>query len=171
MNGQYLARISPAELAPLVARELVRQGVATDAVTGERRQWFEQLLEQLKVRGRTVVEIARQAAGYMRDEVIIDPEAAERQWKDPAATTDILVAARGRLAALDAWTPDAMEATLRELAESRGVGAGKLFQPLRVALTGSSASPGIFDVLLLLGRERSLARIDAAVARLCGPGA
>jgi glutamyl-tRNA synthetase len=56
-----------------------------------------------------------------------------------------------------------MEASLRQLAEQRGIGAGKLCQPLRVALTGSAASPGIFDVLVLLGRERSLARIDDSV--------
>jgi glutamyl-tRNA synthetase len=59
-----------------------------------------------------------------------------------------------------------MEAHLRRVAEQRGVGAGKLFQPLRVALTGSAASPGIFDVLKLLGRERSLERIDAAVRHI-----
>jgi glutamyl-tRNA synthetase len=52
---------------------------------------------------------------------------------------------------------------LRILAEQRGVGAGKLFQPLRVALTGLTVSAGIFDVLALLGRDRALARIDDAV--------
>jgi glutamyl-tRNA synthetase len=56
-----------------------------------------------------------------------------------------------------------MEHALRALAERRGTTAGKIFQPLRVALTGTAASPGIFDVLAALGRERSLARIDAAV--------
>jgi glutamyl-tRNA synthetase len=61
-----------------------------------------------------------------------------------------------------------MEDALRHLAEGLGFGekAGKIFQPLRVALTGLSVSPGIFDVLGMLGRERSLARIDAAVAEL-----
>ena len=59
-----------------------------------------------------------------------------------------------------------MEEATRRLAESLGVGAGKLFQPLRVALTGSTASPGIFDVLLILGRERALRRIDAALTYL-----
>jgi glutamyl-tRNA synthetase len=49
------------------------------------------------------------------------------------------------------------------MADSRGIGAGKLFQPLRVALTGLTASPGIFDVLVVLGRDHSLGRIDAAV--------
>ena len=60
-----------------------------------------------------------------------------------------------------------MERALRKLAEQLGFGetAGKIFQPLRVALTGHSTSPGIFDVLRLLGRSRSLARIDAALVR------
>ncbi len=63
-----------------------------------------------------------------------------------------------------------MEEALRALAERLGFGekAGKIFQPLRVALTGLGVSPGIFDVLLMLGRDRSLARIDAAVDRLRG---
>jgi glutamyl-tRNA synthetase len=59
-----------------------------------------------------------------------------------------------------------MEESLRQFAETSGVSAGKVFQPLRVALTGLSASPGIFDVLVLLGRERSLRRLDAALTRL-----
>ena len=59
-----------------------------------------------------------------------------------------------------------MEDALRTLAEHRGMSAGKLFQPLRVALTGLTASPGIFDVLLMLGRDRALARIDAGVTWL-----
>jgi glutamyl-tRNA synthetase len=72
------------------------------------------------------------------------------------------------LAAMPGWQADTMEETLRTLAEQRGFGdkAGKIFQPLRVALTGLSVSPGIFDVLIMLGRDRSLARIDAAVRHL-----
>jgi glutamyl-tRNA synthetase len=108
----------------------------------------------------------RQAEPYFREEVSYDADAVAKQWKDRGATADALQATAQRLASLDAWTADAMEAALRELADARGVGAGKLFQPLRVALTGQSASPGIFDVLLVLGRERSLARLDAATRAL-----
>jgi len=77
-------------------------------------------------------------------------------------TAELLDDARDALAATGDWNAGPLEEALRGVAERRGVGAGKLFQPLRVALTGSSVSPGIFDVLMLLGRERSLARIDAA---------
>jgi glutamyl-tRNA synthetase len=64
------------------------------------------------------------------------------------------------------WTEEALEEALRGLADEMGLGAGKLFQPLRVALTGSSASPGIFDVLVLLGRERALKRLRGATEAL-----
>ena len=88
-----------------------------------------------------------------------------KQWKDPVIS-DLLGDARDALAATSDWTAGPLEEALRGVADRRGLGAGKLFQPLRVALTGSSISPGIFDVLMLLGRDRSLARIDTALREL-----
>jgi glutamyl-tRNA synthetase len=67
---------------------------------------------------------------------------------------------------MDDPTPDILEAELRALADRLGIGAGKLFQPLRVALVGTDQSPGIFDVILLLGRDRAVARLDRALADL-----
>ena len=62
------------------------------------------------------------------------------------------------------WTTAALEANLKAYAEAQGLGLGKLAQPLRAALTGQTTSPGIFDVLALLGKEESLARLDAQAA-------
>jgi glutamyl-tRNA synthetase len=59
-----------------------------------------------------------------------------------------------------------MEESLRALAERQGVGGGKIFQPLRVALTGLTVSPGIFEVMVMLGKEKTLARIASAIAQL-----
>jgi glutamyl-tRNA synthetase len=120
------------------------------------------LLELLRVRSRTVSDVVRQAGPYFGDDVELDPDAVAKQWKDPV-TSELLGEARDALAATNDWHAGPLEAALRGVAEHRGLGAGKLFQPLRVALTGSSVSPGIFDVLTLLGRKRSLARIDAAL--------
>jgi glutamyl-tRNA synthetase len=106
----------------------------------------------------------------LRDEVTYDADAVAKQWRDRPATAEILTAVRDSLAGLATWAPEAMEQALRSLAETRGVAAGKVFQPLRVALTGLSVSPGIFDVLALLGRERSLQRIKQALVRLNGGG-
>jgi glutamyl-tRNA synthetase len=79
--------------------------------------------------------------------------------------------ARQRLARISArlsdekdWTIEPLEASLKQMAEELGLGLGKLAQPLRAALTGQTTSPGIFDVLVLLGKDESLARIDAQAA-------
>jgi glutamyl-tRNA synthetase len=82
-------------------------------------------------------------------------------------TTDarsLLAEAREKLAALPEWSVPAIEASVRALAEARGLKLGKVAQPLRAALTGRVVSPGIFEVMVLIGREESLARIgDQAV--------
>jgi len=170
MNGQHLSLLSAHDLAPLVVPAVVAAGLATAAELDARRDWWLSLLELLKVRSRTTDDIVRQAAPYLRDDISYDPEAVAKQWKDRPATATLLAETRAALAAVPAWEPAAMEEALRALAERLGMGekAGKIFQPLRVALTGLGVSPGIFDVLLMLGRERSLARIDAAVGQLRG---
>lgn len=166
MNGQHLSMIALDELAPRVARALAAAGLATEAELEARRDWYYALLDLLRVRARTIDDVVRQAAPYLRDEIEYDPEAVAKQWKDAPATAELLEATRDRLADVDEWAPAPMEAALRILAEERGVAAGKIFQPLRVALTGLSVSPGIFDVLVALGRERSLGRLDRAVGML-----
>ncbi len=166
MNGQHLSLMTSAEIEPRVTPALVKAGLATARDLAARRDWYLSLLDQLKVRARTIDDIVRQAAPYLRDEVSYDPDAEVKQWKDPAASAELLRQVGEVLAALPAWEPAPMEEALRSLAEARGVGGGKVFQPLRVALTGLTVSPGIFDVLVLLGRDRSLERIDAAVRHL-----
>ena len=171
MNGQHLSMVATADLAAIVTPALEAAGLATGADLASRREWYLALLELLKVRARTIDDIVRQAGPFFRDEIDYDPEAEAKQWKDRPATAGLLAAMRDALAGLSAWEPAAMEEALRALAERLGFGdkAGKLFQPLRVALTGLGVSPGIFDVLVMLGRDRSLTRIDAAVSRLAGP--
>jgi glutamyl-tRNA synthetase len=165
MNGQHLNLMSAVELVALVAPAIEAAGLATAAELEDRRAWFVALLELLKVRARTIDDIVRQAAPYFRDAITYDADAVAKQWKDRAATVDILRKTRQALEATTTWETAALEESLRLVAEQLGFGdkAGKVFQPLRVALTGLAASPGIFDVLIMLGRQRSIARIDAAV--------
>jgi glutamyl-tRNA synthetase len=170
MNGQHLNLITSEELLARVVPALVAAGLATEAELELRHDWLVTLLDLLKVRARTIDDIVRQAGPYFHDVVGYDPDAVAKQWKDRAATADILTHVRDELGRLESWEPAAMEEKLRMLAERMGFGdkAGRVLQPLRVALTGLAASPGIFDVLSILGRDRSLARIDAAVAHLRG---
>jgi glutamyl-tRNA synthetase len=78
-----------------------------------------------------------------------------------ADARDLLGRIQARLESQIDWTTDDLEASLKSMAEDLGLGLGKLAQPLRAALTGQTTSPGIFDVLVLLGRDESLARIAA----------
>jgi glutamyl-tRNA synthetase len=168
MNGQHLSMISTAELLERVIPALEAEGYATRTELEGRRDWLLGLLDLLKVRARTIDDIVRQASPYFRGPIVYDPDAVAKQWKDRAGSADILASARETLASVADWSAPSMEEALRELTERLGFGdkAGKVFQPLRVALTGLAASPGIFDVLVVLGRDRSLTRIDDAVAWL-----
>jgi glutamyl-tRNA synthetase len=166
MNGQHLSLTSTTDLAPRLIPLIVGAGLATEQELESTGDWFHQLIDLLKVRARTLDDIVRQAVPYFSETVEYDAEAVAKGWKDREATQTILSASRDALTSAPTWTTDALEPELRGLAERIGIAAGKIFQPLRVALTGVAASPGIFDVLVLLGRERSLARIDAALRRL-----
>jgi len=163
MNGQHLSLLANEALAPLVIDALAEARLETREQLEARRSWLLSLIDLLKVRSRTIDDIVRQAIPYMAEHVSYDADAVAKQWKDRAATVGLLSSVRNTLASVDAWEPPVLEEALRILAEQRGVGAGKLFQPLRVALTGLTVSAGIFDVLALLGPDRALARIDDAV--------
>jgi glutamyl-tRNA synthetase len=84
-------------------------------------------------------------------------EGAAKLLEDGAR--QLLARARDALAAVGDWSAPALEAAIREVAEEAQIGLGKVAQPLRAALTGRTTSPGIFDVLALLGREESLGRL------------
>jgi glutamyl-tRNA synthetase len=166
MNGQHLAQSPIEEIEAFVWPAFERAGYITVADINDKREWYRGLLELLRVRARTIDEIVALASPYFQQLVEYDAAVVAKPWKDAAASRDVLTAVLATLEALDDWNVAAMEESLRKLAEQMGVGSGKIFQPLRVALTGQTASPGIFDVLLYVGRERSIARIHAAIAYL-----
>ena len=163
MNGQHLSMMPLAELEPTVTRALVAAGLATEAELAARHDWYLTLIDLLRVRARIIDDIVRQAVPYFAEHIDYDPEAVAKHWKDRAAAASMLRDIHSALAGVQAWEAASLEASLRALADRLGIGGGKLFQPLRVALTGLTVSPGIFDVLVLQGRERSLARVHAAV--------
>jgi glutamyl-tRNA synthetase len=167
MNGQHLSKRPLSEVLPRVTDALVRHAVATPEQLAADPAWTAHLVDQLRVRARTVEEVVTQARPYLIDALEYDQEAvAKTLLKDRAASADILSATRDALASAPAWTADALEPALRTLAESRGLAAGKIFTPLRVAITGLSVSPGIFDVLTLIGRTRSLERLARTIDML-----
>ena len=166
MNGQHLSRLSAADLEPEITERIVRAGLARAEDLAARRDWYHRLIDLLKVRARSLDDIVEQARSYLLDRVVYDEEAVRKHWKDPAEVRARLAALRQRLAAAPAWDEATLEAELRALADELGVGAGKLIHPLRVSLTGTAGSPGIFEVLVVMGPELALRRLDDAIGAL-----
>ena len=168
MNGQHLSRVPVTELEPRVTPMIVAAGLATAGDLAARRDWYLALLDLLRVRARTTDDILRQAVPYFDRPIEYDEAAVSKSWKEPAEAARLLSAAGAALAAAPEWTVEGLEAALRGLAESLGLSAGRIFTPLRVALTGMSVSPGIFELLVAMGRDLSLRRITNAVQWLAG---
>ncbi len=105
---------------------------------------------------------------FLFEPPVDDPKAWKKVMRPDALS--LLEGARAALAGADGFSAAAIEAALAPLVERMGVKPGRLYQPIRVAITGSSVSPGIFESLAALGREESLARIDAAIERLRAAG-
>src|SRR5689334_1238735 len=166
MNGQHLSMTPLAELEPRITPAIIAAGLADEATLASRRDWYLDLLDLLRVRARTIDDIVRQAGPYFLATIEYDPEAAAKHWKDKAATADLLRGVAESIIFVTPWNAEQLEAALRGFAERRGIAAGKVFQPLRIALTGLTVSPGIFEVLVAMGRELSLKRIGDAVAWL-----
>ncbi len=126
------------------------------------------VLAPMVERAKTLLEMADGAVTFFERGVTFDEAAAKKHLTAEAKT--ILESARALIDARFAEGGHALEAAFRDAAAAQGLGLGKLAQPVRVAVTGTTVSPPLFDTIVLLGREESLARIDAALARI-GTGA
>jgi len=166
MNGQHLSIVPLEELEPRVTPRIVEARLATEEELVERRDWYLRLLDLLRVRSRTIDDIVNQARPYFLEDIEYDPVAVAKNWKDPSEASSLLSDTRGALAAVELWDTTTLETSLRTLAEKRGIAAGKIFQPLRVALTGLTVSPGIFEMLVQMGKSLSLKRIEKALQKL-----
>ncbi len=148
LNGHYLREADDTRLAALVA-PLMDRAPAPALLAAA--------MPVLKVRAKDMNELASGAAFLSATRPLALDAKAETLLDGEART--YLSHIHMQFSAQNDWTTAALEATLKPMAEGLGVGLGKLAQPLRAALTGLATSPGIFDVLVLLGRDESLARI------------
>src|SRR5690242_4730373 len=157
MNGQYLSASSAEELDPLVAPQLAALGLNGN------REAVLKAIAAVKTRSRTTLDVARQVAVRLdAKHVVFDEKAKKEIAKDPAGYRAALEASLAALRDTD-WTLEALEQRLRRLAEERGVAAGKVFQPIRIALTGGTVSEPVNELLFVVGKEPALERLRAAL--------
>jgi glutamyl-tRNA synthetase len=164
MNGQYLSALPAEELLEPVRRQLGRMGIDQARDLGP-------LIDSVKARSRTILNVAEQVA------VRLDPSRATLDLKGEALTRKMGPAFGANLglgaAALEAlgpadWNPERLLEVLRNLAQSNGLKLGDVMQPIRVALTGSTVSEPVNELLAVVGRETSLRRLKEAARRSGG---
>ncbi|NNC73156.1 MAG: glutamate--tRNA ligase [Sphingomonadaceae bacterium] len=160
LNGHYLRESGNDDLAAIAA-PLVEAEIGQKLTENDHRL-LQRSMKSIKPRAKTTGDLAQSALFLFRTRPLKLDEKAQKLLQDDAPA--LLARLLPDLEGLPEWSENALDTAVREFAEAQGLKLGKVAQPLRAALTGQSVSPGIFDVLQLLGREESLARIaDQAV--------
>ncbi len=167
VNGQYLRAADDARLVtliePRVATALGR------AITDSDRNTLQCSMAELKKRASNLNDLASGALFFLRTRPIPMDDGATKLLA--SAPPGVLADARTQFAGINDWSTAALEERARALAETRGLKLGQVAQPLRAAVTGSSQSPGLFEVMAILGREETLGRIDDALDTMPAQGA
>ncbi len=160
-NQQHLARLAPAELAARLKPSFLAAGLWSDDLVTTRHAWFFAVLELLVARAKRLPDFVSQGAFFFTSQVEYDPAAVLKHLRADgvAGHLEALVTEWKALPEFDAVST---ETALRRVAEARGIKAGTLIHAVRVAVTGTSVSPGIFEVVALVGRARVLERLAAA---------
>jgi glutamyl-tRNA synthetase len=167
MNGQYLSALPAGELEPAVRRQLERQGVHHDGP-------LESLIDAVKARSRTILDVADQVAVRLdpaRSTLDAKGEALIRKMGSAFGRNLRLAAAALEELRAEEWSPDRLLETLRRVAGAQEAKLGDIMQPVRVALTGSTVSEPVNELLAVIGRESSLKRLEEMAARYGGASA
>jgi len=160
LNGHYLRAADDGRLVALIAARVT--AALGRELTDSDTAVLQRTMPELKKRANNLNDLAASSLFYLRSRPIPMDEGAAKLLA--SATPGLLDRARARFAAQDDWTAAALEQVARELAESEAAKLGQIAQPLRAAVTGSAQSPGLFEVLEVLGRQEVLGRIDDALA-------
>jgi glutamyl-tRNA synthetase len=160
-NHQHLLRLDDLELVRRLDPLLRDAELWQPSLTTTTFAWFQQVLALLKPRAKKLTDYVEALVPFLDGSIVYDEAAVRKQLSAPG-TRDHLRALRTALATV-AFDEVSLEQALRQLAEQRGVKAGVLIHGTRIAMTGRMVSPGLFEMLVLLGRDRVLTRLDALI--------
>ena len=187
MNGEYIKKIPANEFRDMMVKSAVAEGnIGTSAVaegsssgtlgeyavslrsdlrsTADRIAWWDYLAAQIQVRTKFLSDIPAAVRCFVSDNFEFDPKAVEKRLKKPGVK-ELLLDLVERFAKVDDWTAPTLEALVKEL--SQGNGMGPWVHPIRVAVSGRGEGIGLFEMLQLLGKDKTLARLRKAAETLC----
>jgi len=159
LNGRLISTMSAEELAPLIRKEMEASGLWKESFAEERKPWFHKLVDLLKERSRTIRAFPKAARPFFADEIDYDPAGAAKHLMDQRLDALLPLLAED-FSAMDEFSAPEIERVLRQRAEKEGVEAALLIHALRMLVVGEPVSPGIFDVLEMVGKEKTLERMS-----------
>jgi glutamyl-tRNA synthetase len=161
MNAEYMKQRSLDEKTDLVLPHLEREGLVPSPLDDQTRTYVLRVVEAVGDRLKVAHQISELAGFFFKETVEYDPEAAEKFLKRHYIGPAFKILEE-RLRTLETFDQSTIEPVMKGLVSEMGLKTGDLFQPVRVALTGSKQSPGIYDVMAVLGKERVLERLESA---------
>ena len=163
LNSQYIMKASPESLAEQVVPFLVKEGILGE---GEKvdREWLSKAVVTLQERAKTLVELASSLRYFFHDPAAYDEKAKTKFLN--SQSLGYLTELRAGLAELDDYSHNGIERIFTAVVEKNSIKLGALAQPVRVALTGGTVSPGIFEVIEIIGKETTIRRIDRVIAEI-----
>ena len=162
LNFQYLKALPAAALAQAVKPYIAEKGLV---IPGD-DAWLARMVVTLQARAKTLVELVELAQFYLSPTISIDAAAARKFLKPEVL--EPLRGLRAHLANVTQWSAESIQGCFTAVTAQFGLSLGQIAQPVRVAMTGGTSSPGIFEVLDVLGKERTLERLDHAIERIAG---
>jgi glutamyl-tRNA synthetase len=167
LNGQYIMRMAPERLADLVMPFLMQEKVVSEGQAID-KAWLSRAIATLQERSRTLLELAHSLNYYIVEDVEYEEKARAKFLNGKSLA--LLSELRDELDPITDFSAAELEKVFSGMMEKHGIKLGSLAQPVRVALTGGTVSPGIFEVMEVMGREKTLTRLDRAI-RSIDPGA
>lgn len=161
MNGQYLSELPLEKILPEAETFFIKDGLVTKEWLAENKEYFAKLVDTVRVRVKTLQEVADASAYFFKDVESYDEKGVAKHFKPEAA--ELLEKCIAALKADEVFDLTSTEAIYNKIAADNGLALGKVIHPTRLALTGRTVSPGMFDVMVLLGKEKTLARMRKAV--------
>ncbi len=156
LNAEHIMAASPRDLAPLLKPFLEDRGIEI-----EDDEYILQVIETLQPRSKTLKDMAEAALFYYLNDIVYDEKAAKKFFKPAALEPLMLLTAK--LESLESFTHSDLEDVFKAVMDETGLKLGKIAQPVRVALTGRTASPGIFEIISILDKKRVIPRLRKAV--------
>ena len=162
MNGEYIRELDSNKLIDMVSPHLIEAGLTTKYWIETNWHWTVKVINALKERCKLLSDFERQSHYFFKSDFDYDSKGVKKHF-GPDDTVELLRAAKDSFEAVGKWDKESLEKVLRDLAEKKGIKAARLIHPIRLAISGVTAGPGLFDILELLGEKEVQTRIERAI--------